>query len=98
MEMCRQRNVAVQTIKSLACRPWGDDAQTHTTWYKPLEEQENIDRAVHWVLNRPGIFLITAGDAHLLPKVLDAANRFQTGPATSEIQQMAQSLEMESLW
>jgi hypothetical protein len=29
------------------------------------------------VLARPGVFLNTTGDLNLLPKVLDAANRFE---------------------
>ncbi|MGZ6306936.1 MAG: aldo/keto reductase, partial [Ktedonobacterales bacterium] len=76
---CLQRNVAVQTIKSIAYRPWMGRPQTHTTWYEPLQDQADIDLAVHWVLKRPGIFLNTASDLALLPKVLDAASRFQPG-------------------
>ncbi len=79
MAICRARNVAVQTIKSIASRPYGEEARTHTTWYKPLSNQADVDKAVHWVLGQPGLFLNTAGDIHLLPKVLDAASRFQEG-------------------
>ena len=60
--ICRERNVAVQTIKGIARGAWGAADRTHATWYQPLERQEDIDRAVHWVLGRPGIFLNTAGD------------------------------------
>jgi aryl-alcohol dehydrogenase-like predicted oxidoreductase len=77
MELCEKRNVAVQTIKSLARGPWGDKAQNRATWYEPFEEQADIDRVVPWVLNRPNFFLNTAGDIHLLPLVLDAASRFE---------------------
>src|SRR5436305_897184 len=93
---CQQRNVAVQTIKSLAYKPWMGQKHTRTTWYKPLEDQQDIDRAVHWVLKRPSIFLITTGDIHLLPKVLDAANRFQaeTVPSDEEMQTMVARLGM----
>ena len=91
MALCRERNVAVQTIKSISRRGWGDQPQTHTTWYEPFEDQADIDRAVHWVMGRAGIFLNTAGDIHLLPKVLDAANRFQSAPDTAAMaQQMAE--------
>ncbi|HEX6507701.1 MAG TPA: aldo/keto reductase, partial [Chloroflexota bacterium] len=62
---------------------WGEAAHTRATWYAPLEEQSDIDWAVHRVLQRPGIFLNTAGDIHLLPKVLDAAERFQPGQEVS---------------
>ncbi|HEX9116540.1 MAG TPA: aldo/keto reductase, partial [Anaerolineae bacterium] len=47
---CRERNVAVQTIKSIAAEPWQGREHTRTTWYRPLEEQGDIDVAVWWVL------------------------------------------------
>lgn len=74
---CQARRVAVQTIKSIALQPWLGQSHTRTTWYEPLENQPDIDMAVWWVLSRPGIFLVTVGDIHLLSKVLDAANRFE---------------------
>ncbi len=95
---CQQHNIAVQTIKSIAYRPWMDRTHTHSTWYAPLEDQHDIDRAVHWVLQRPGIFLNTVGDIHLLPKVLDAASRFQDGPSNDEMNAMVQRLNMEPLF
>jgi aryl-alcohol dehydrogenase-like predicted oxidoreductase len=95
---CQQRNVAVQTIKSIAYRPWLGRPHTHTTWYQPLEDQKEIDLAVHWILSRPGIFLNTVGDIHLLPKVLDAASRFQTGPSDEEMRAMVAQLHMEPLF
>ena len=80
---CRERNVAMQTIKSLAVRHWGDQPHTASVWYQPLTEQPQIDTAIWWALGRPGIFLNSAGDVDLLPKVLDAASRFEQ-PATDE--------------
>jgi predicted aldo/keto reductase-like oxidoreductase len=97
---CQQRNVAVQTIKSVAYKPWMGQQHTRATWYKPLEDQQDIDMAVHWVLQQPYIFLLTIGDIHLLPKVLDAANRFQaqTVPTDEEMQTMVARLHMEPLF
>jgi len=95
---CQQRNVAVQTIKSIAYRPWMGRPHTHSVWYEPLEDQQDIDRAVHWVLQRQGLFLNTAGDIHLLPRVLDAASRFQAGTPDEEMQAMVARLAMEPLF
>jgi aryl-alcohol dehydrogenase-like predicted oxidoreductase len=96
--MCQERNVAVQTIKSICRRPWGDRPQTRNTWYEPLEDQADIDRAVHWVLGHPGVFLNTVGDIHVLPKVLDAASRFQSAPSPEEMETMVVEQEMEPLF
>jgi aryl-alcohol dehydrogenase-like predicted oxidoreductase len=99
LAICQARNVAVQTIKSITRGPWGEKTQNRATWYEPLEDQADIDRAVHWVLSRPGIFLNTAGDIHLLPKVLEAANRFQgQPPAETEMQAEVERLEMTPLF
>lgn len=98
LAMCQARNVAVQTIKSISRGPWGDKTKNRQTWYEPLEEQAAIDRAVHWVLGRPSIFLNTVGDIDLLPRVLDAADRFQTPPAEAELQTDLASLEMTPLF
>ena len=37
LAICRERNVAVQIIKSIARGPWATAERSHTTWYQPLE-------------------------------------------------------------
>jgi aryl-alcohol dehydrogenase-like predicted oxidoreductase len=91
--ICRERNAAVLTIKSIARRPWWGREHTRATWYEPFEEQSDIDAAVHWVLARPGVFLATAGDIHLLPKVLDAASRFAGAPDEQTLRDLSTRLE-----
>src|SRR5467141_2070479 len=98
LSVCRERNVAVQVIKSIARGPWATAARTHTTWYQPLEERADIDRAVHWALGLPGVVLNTAGDLALLPTVLDAASRFERRPSDDEMAAMLDSTRMTSLF
>ena len=38
--ICQERDVALQTIKSLAYRPWEGREHTAATWYEPLTDQE----------------------------------------------------------
>jgi aryl-alcohol dehydrogenase-like predicted oxidoreductase len=98
LAICRERNVAVQVIKSIARGPWAAADRTHTTWYQPLEAHDDIDRAVHWVLGLPGIFINTVGDLTLLPKVLDAASRFERRPPDAEMAAMSGALRLSSLF
>jgi aryl-alcohol dehydrogenase-like predicted oxidoreductase len=98
LAICRERNVAVQIIKSIARGPWATTDRTRTTWYQPLEDQADIDRAVHWALGVPGVFLNTAGDLDLLPKFLDAAARFERRPADAEMAAMLDATRMTSLF
>jgi aryl-alcohol dehydrogenase-like predicted oxidoreductase len=97
--MCKERNVAVQTIKALSRGKWNEHQQHHAaTWYEPLTDQALIDRTVHWVLGRPGVFLNTPGDINLLPKVLDAAQRFERRPSDAEMQADVIAHDMKPLF
>jgi aryl-alcohol dehydrogenase-like predicted oxidoreductase len=89
MGTCRERGVAVQTIKSIALAPWEGRPQTPTTWYEPLRDPDDIALAVHWVLGKAGIFLNTASDLDLLPHVLAAAKSFATRPEDDAMQRLA---------
>lgn len=94
---CREKNVALQTIKSLARRPW-PGASRLATWYEPLEDQEDIDRAVHWVLADPEVFLISAGDIHLLPRALQAASRPGPRPSEAQMSKMVKAQDMQMIY
>ncbi len=98
MALCAERNVAVQTIKSIARRPWWGQEHTRTTWYEPFDDQRDIDMAVHWVLARPGIFVPSPGDIRLIPKVLDAAARFSSAPPDEAMREQRTRLEMLPLF
>jgi aryl-alcohol dehydrogenase-like predicted oxidoreductase len=96
--VCSERNVALQTIKSLARRRWDGRTATAATWYEPLREQADIDLAVHWVLGRPEAFLLTSGDVGLLPRLLDAAERFERRPSDEQMDALAARAEAEPLF
>jgi aryl-alcohol dehydrogenase-like predicted oxidoreductase len=98
LAICQERNVAVQTIKGITAAPWGERTPTTTTWYEPLQEQPEIDLAVHWVLGRPGIFLNTAADLTLLPKTLEAVERFVERPSDETMQQLVEQRQMEPMF
>jgi aryl-alcohol dehydrogenase-like predicted oxidoreductase len=95
---CRERGVAVQTIKAITRAPWSDRPQTAATWYEPLRDLVAIDRAVHWVLGRPSVFLNTVGDIGVLPMVLDAADRFRGSPSDEAMRKIAEQQAMEPLF
>jgi len=97
-ETCRERRVAVQTIKSIALRPWAGRPHTAATWYEPLRQQDDIDLAVWWALGRPGTFLCSAGDVDLLPKVLDAASRLAEAPSDAVMSALADRTAADPLF
>jgi aryl-alcohol dehydrogenase-like predicted oxidoreductase len=97
-ETCRERRVAVQTIKSIALRPWAGRPHTRATWYEPLEKQDDIDLAVWWAMSRPGVFLDSVGDVDVLPKVLDAASRFTEAPDDAAMSALVDRTAAEPLF
>ena len=96
--VCRERRVALQTIKSLARRPWDGRDKTASTWYEPLRDQADIDRAAHWVLGRPEAFLLTTGDVSILPMLLDAVERFERRPGDEEMDRVAAGQDIAPLF
>ena len=73
---CEAQDVGVQTIKMIARGGWGDGPRDCHTWYDPHREQADIDRSLWWVLSQPMHTAPSSGEISLLPKVLDAAERF----------------------
>ena len=85
LEVCADRDVAVQTIQSIARGNWADGNTDRFSWYDPLTEPEPIGRAVRYVLAHPQMFLNTTSDATLLPMVVDAAAGAIDAPTTEEM-------------
>jgi aryl-alcohol dehydrogenase-like predicted oxidoreductase len=98
LAICAERGVAVQTIKAITRAPWEVRPDAAATWYEPLREQGDIDLAVGWVLGRPGVFLNTASDTTLLPRIFDAASRFQSRPSEMALAELVARREMAPLF
>ena len=72
-----EKDVGIHTIKMLARGGWGGREREHSTWYDPHREQTNIDGALWWLLSQPMHTAPSVGDVRLLPRALDAAERFR---------------------
>ena len=102
VQLCRERNVAVQTIKSIARRRWQGEDGPRYSWYEPLRDAGALERAVRFVLAREGLFLNSSSDATLLPAILDAAGRIGAGnsdaPQESDLRADYERLGVEPLF
>lgn len=100
--ICMEKNIAMQTIKSVARRRWQEgDESKRFSWYEPIREEAPLRRAVHWVLSQPGIFLNTSSDATILGSTLQAASDFDSSVEESikdEVAGDASQLAMEPLF
>ena len=98
-QMCRERNVAVQTIKSIARGAWAASVdQNRSTWYQPLEDEDDIRTAVHGVLAEEDLFLNSVGDTDLLPLVLKAAANREQMPSAAAMDAMAQRAGLSTIF
>ncbi|NHJ87812.1 MAG: aldo/keto reductase [Asgard group archaeon] len=100
LKYCQKQNIAVQTIKAIAKKPWeNNNERTYNTYfYEPLVDQKAIDKSVHWVLGLKNSFMITAGDMQLLPKILDAADRFNTIPTVDEMNTLVKEHDIRKIF
>lgn len=87
LDEAANRDVGVQTIKMIARGGWNGETGDCRTWYDPHREQSDIDRSLWWVLSQPVHTAPSCGEITLLPRVLDAAERFR--PLTEEQQAAA---------
>jgi aryl-alcohol dehydrogenase-like predicted oxidoreductase len=83
--MCRERGVAMQTIKSLARGRWSEPGVGQFSWYEPISDPAAIGRAVRYVLGNDDLFLNTSSDARLLPAAIAAASGDLTLPSDDEM-------------
>lgn len=95
---CRKRNIAIQTIKSVARGFWGKKRRSHATWYEPLTEGHAIIKFVHWVLGWSDLFVITVGDIQVLPTFLEAVANFQSPPPDEEMGELAEKQGLEPIF
>ena len=98
LDTCRQRQVAVQTIKAVARAPWLGRQRSAATWYEPFTEQADIDPAVSWALGEETVFLNSVGDVDILPRFLDAASRYQGRPSEAEMDALFERLQPQPIF
>lgn len=77
LSVANDRDVGIHTIKMLARGGWGEREREHSTWYDPHREQWEIDGALWWLLSQSMHTAPSVGDVRILPRALDAAERFR---------------------
>lgn len=99
LEVCAERQVAVQAIKAVARRRWDHEAHgPRFAWYEPLRPGPALDRAVAYVLAVPQLFLVTSSDATVLEATLAAASHPAVRPTDEELAADATTLDMAPLF
>jgi predicted aldo/keto reductase-like oxidoreductase len=98
LQMAAERDVGTMVIKTWARGPWREKERRYHTWYEPFDDAEMIERALRFTLSHPVTGAISAGDARLLPMILEAAERFQPMDEAEQAELMATAAEYEPLF
>lgn len=98
VDLCLERSVAMQTIKSVARRRWSDGPSGHRSWYEPVTDPAAIATCVRFVLAHPYFFLNTTSDATLLPHVIMAASGDLSAPSADELADLVDAESMSALF
>lgn len=90
LDRCDDEGIGTIGIKAFAKGPWPDrtdlrpDERPYSTWYEPYDTQPEIDDCLNFALSQGLTTITNAGDAKLLPMMLDAAERFTELTSTEE--------------
>ncbi len=77
LDIAREKNIGVISIKAISRRRW-TFAKKYGTWYQPLDEQSWIDDAVAYTLSQEGVITYSLPcDLRLWPLVFNAEEKFQ---------------------
>lgn len=95
---CRRRDVGTMIIKAVGKGVWRDQPRTHTSWYVPFDNPDDIQAAVNFALSQDVTGLCTAGDLTVLPMFLDACERFQPLSADEQEALIATAGQYESVF
>ena len=98
MQVAQQRDVGTMVIKTWARGPWGEKERRYHTWYEPFDDAEMIEQTLRFNLSQPITGVINAGDARLLPMILDAAERFRPMDGAEQAALLATAGEYEPIF
>jgi predicted aldo/keto reductase-like oxidoreductase len=98
MQIADERDVGTMVIKTWARGPWGEKEHRYHTWYEPFDDAKMIEQTLRFNLSHPVTGVISAGDARLLPMILDAAERFQPMDDAEQAALLAKAGEYEPLF
>jgi predicted aldo/keto reductase-like oxidoreductase len=99
LKTAKKRDTGVFAIKSIAKGKWKDPTLPHkyNTWYEPFEKESNIEKSLWYALNQDITSAVSSGDMKLLPKTIDAAEKYTNLSQKEENDILRESEQYEPL-
>lgn len=99
LQMATERDVGIMAIKAWAKRPWSEgEPHLYDTWYRPFDDQAMIEQGLNFTLSHPVTGAISAGDANLLPMILQAAEHYQPMDEQAQEELLAKAGQYEVIF
>ncbi|HSR31508.1 MAG TPA: aldo/keto reductase [Anaerolineae bacterium] len=98
LKIAAERDLGTMVIKTWTRGPWGDKEHRYHTWYEPFDDADMIEQALRFTLSQPVSGAISAGDARLLPMILDTAERFHPMDETEQARLVGSASQYEPLF
>lgn len=76
LKIAKERDIGTIVMKAFAKQPWQTEKHAFDTWYEPFESQADIDRCLWFALSQDVTTAASAGDTSLVPRIIDAAERY----------------------
>lgn len=84
LKLARNRGAGLIVMKAFAKGPWSPsileqprEKRPHLTWYEPVDTQAEIDRRLWFALSHNVTTVTSVCDIHLVPSIIDAAERYR---------------------
>lgn len=98
LNLARERGMGTIAMKAFAKRPWPTSERAYETWYEPWDTQEEIDRALWFVLNQGVTTAASAGDVRLFPMMVSAAERYSAMTRGEQEELVASAADLKPLF
>jgi hypothetical protein len=97
LKIAEEKDIGTIVMKAFAKRPWPPQVaelsrtkRPYMTWYEPFDSQNEIGKCLNYALSHNVTTLASSCDVRLVPKIIDAAERYQE-TTDKEREQLAES-------
>lgn len=98
LRITKERNIGMIIMKAFAKQPWQTEGHAYKTWYEPFDSQAEIDHCLWFALSQNTTTVASAGDTALVPKIIDAADRYRKLTANEQTQLIESAANLKPLF
>lgn len=84
LKIAKEKVIGTIVMKAFAKGPWPSslaeqtrEKRPYSTWYEPFDNQADIDKCLWFALSQGVTTVTSACDIRLVPKIIDAAERYR---------------------